>query len=197
MLQKLVYICVIVSFLIFMTAVGLALYQNRESGIENLIALASVSQAASAATIMYFAKKTLDLNDEAMRVKGKLTVFGCRQPINQGKLSGTFSVINHARIAQTVLSVTIYIDGWDALETSLRDSKDSTKQLSLPFRIKAGDAKEFHYEVELSEAGFRGRVINKDSKYTVGVLTAYDTAECSLYDLSNPKDLYKVHYNLD
>ena len=197
MTQKLIYAGIAAILLVFLATVGITLYQDRESGIDYIIALSSISQAFSAAMIMFIAQKTYELNAEVQRISGKLTISGFREPIEARKLFGTISVTNHARIAQRILHVTIYIDKFDALEISLKDSKDSVEQLELPIKIEPGNKIIFYYEVDFDKAGFLDWQVNKDAKYRIAISTAYDRVELTLHDISTPRGFYNALHNVD
>lgn len=152
-----------------------------------ITALGVFVQSLATCVMVYFTWQMVELTRESTEMRGKLYVHGWITSITEKTLTCELTIVNRARLAQTVLNIYAHT-GARAFE------RISLERHGPEFEIKAGQRISSTFTITADGSDPIGYDSTKDPlpNCEVSVMTAYDVVKYTLYDPNTPRGLYET-----
>ena len=141
-------------------------------------------QSLATCAMVYFTWQMVELTRESTEMRGKLYVYGWIASMTEKTLTCELTIVNRARLAQTVLHIYAHTGG-RALE------RISLEKYGPEFEIKAGQRISSTFTITADGSAPIGYDSTKGPlpNCEVSVMTAYDVVKYTLYDPNTPYGL--------
>ena len=144
-------------------------------------------QSIATCVMVLFSWQMVELTRESTDMQGKLYVHGWIKCRTDNELTCELTIVNRARLHQTVLNINAH------------DGKTMFPRISLEkygpeFEIKAGKQVRSTFTITREDPDPAGYVSAEDPLYKceILVLTAYDAVKYTLYDPNTPHGFYQL-----